>query len=158
MKLRDKILVPCIRSLGIEIIGKPKFLKNLSKFSMILFADFLWRPSFFFGPNGNRCSMAVAAGHVKHAFSFGSEIPRQYIARQERRKMSDVEGAVGIGPGTANDNVFHINSSFLLVDNKCVHEKRSHPPYNVQGTRAFDSRVTTLFRMPLTMAYLIKFG
>ena len=80
--------------------------------------------------------------------------------------MPDVERTIRVWPCSTYNNVFH-NSyliSFLVVTLSCCAEnckikKRSHPhTHIVQGTRAKNSRVTTLIHLFLTITSLIKFG
>ena len=115
-----------------------------------MLADYIGCRILLLCSDSNRCTMTITAGYIKYTFSFCSEITGQNITRKE---------------GSLNLLYLDIRFlSFLVVTLSCCAEnckikKRSHPhTHIVQGTRAKNSRVTTLIHLFLTITSLIKFG
>ena len=102
VEFRHKAPVLRRGGLRIHIIAEAQPLKAIRKFPMIEIADFPGRPVLLFCPDGHGRPVAVASGHEVHIVPRRPVVSGQYVPGQQPRDMSDVQGAVCVGPCPAD--------------------------------------------------------
>ena len=112
MKFLYKRNMSRIGCFGIQIIGKTKLLKNLTKFFMIIIADFFRALALLFRPDRNGRPMTITSRHIKNLSSLCPPIPCQNISREQACNVTNMQGTVSIRPCTTYQYFLHL--SFLI--------------------------------------------
>ncbi|MNV46519.1 hypothetical protein D3C71_1383530 [compost metagenome] len=97
---------------GVQIVGESQPVEAIRELPVIAVRDYSRSYALLHCLDGDRCAVAVAAGHIQHLLAFGPVIARKHIAGQHAGQPPEVQRTVGIRPGASDEYFAHVHSSF----------------------------------------------